>query len=414
MLGAIAGAAFGTLASAETPEVAFHGFVQAGFASRVNHADETDGPGDVLVAEPRLQLAVTGTVPGADMRLFAKADLFHDAVARKADWELREAYLDLGRRKLSARIGRQIITWGTGDLLFINDIFPKDWGALFAGRPLEYLKVGVDAAKVTLRVEPGALEAVVMPVFEPDRLPSRDRFVLFDPFSGARDHTTEYPRADLDNIELAVRASGSLGGWDAAIYAYRGFYRSPAWIPDIPAAPTRVTERYPRRYVYGASIRGAALGGVVSLEGGYQESPEDRAGFDPFVENSQLLLLAGYQRQLSSSFTIGLQAYAERTMHYDEYLRSIPAGSRPRDEVRQLVTVRVTWLSRYQTWRLSAFAYYSPTDEDYYVITELFHSLADGAWFALGANLFGGRNDSTFFGQLSRNDNVYLTIRYEF
>jgi hypothetical protein len=308
ILGAIAGAAFGTLASAETPEVAFHGFVQAGFASRMNHADEADAPGDVLVAEPRLQLAVTGTVPGADMRLFAKADLFHDAVARKADWELREAYLDLGRRKLSARIGRQIITWGTGDLLFINDIFPKDWGALFAGRPLEYLKVGVDAAKVTLRVEPGALEAVVMPVFEPDRLPSRDRLMLFDPFPGARDHTTEYPRADLENIELAVRASGSLGGWDAAIYAYRGFYRSPAWIPDIPAAPTRVTERYPRRYVYGASIRGAALGGVVSLEGGYQESPEDRAGFDPFVENSQLLLLAGYQRQLSSSFTIGLQS----------------------------------------------------------------------------------------------------------
>jgi hypothetical protein len=42
-----------------------------------------------------------------------------------------------------------IITWGVGDLLFINDVFPKDWESFFSGRPPEYLKLGVDGALVT-------------------------------------------------------------------------------------------------------------------------------------------------------------------------------------------------------------------------------------------------------------------------
>lgn len=28
---------------------------------------------------------------------------------------------------LDVKIGRMVSTWGTGDLVFINDMFPKDW-----------------------------------------------------------------------------------------------------------------------------------------------------------------------------------------------------------------------------------------------------------------------------------------------
>ena len=46
------------------------------------------------------------------------------------------------------RAGRQIITWGLGDLIFINDVFPKDYEAFFSGRPMEYMKKGVDGVKI--------------------------------------------------------------------------------------------------------------------------------------------------------------------------------------------------------------------------------------------------------------------------
>lgn len=194
----------------------------------------------------------------------------------------------------------------------------------------------------------------------------------------------------------------------------RGYYRTPIMVPDSTAAPTSLSLRYPRRNVYGASARGAALGGVVSLEAGHYDSREDRSGTDPLLPNSQALFLAGYQRQLSADFTVGLQYYGERTLRYDHYLSNLPPGFPRQDELRQLVTARLTRLLKYQTWKLSVFGYWSPTDEDFYLILEVWHSLADGVWVSAGANVFGGRSETSFFGQLNKNDNAYVNLRYEF
>ena len=404
-----------TLVSAPAEgQVIPHGFVQAGYAARITGATLPSGGGDFLVGEERLQLSLSGAIPARAGGFSAKADFFHDAVTGKADLEIREAYLDVGGGKIGSRVGRQIITWGTGDLLFINDVFPKDWAALFTGRPLEYLKVGSDALKVTGQVGPVGLEAIAVPFFEPDRLPSTERFFLFDPFSGITHRTSEEPRSDLGNTELALKASGSLSGWDLALYAHRGYYRTPIMVPDSTAAPLSLSMRYPRRNVYGASARGAALGGVLSLEAGYYDSREDRSGTDPLLANSQALFLAGYQRQLGADFTVGLQYYGEWTVRHDRYLSSLPPGFPKQDELRQLVTARLTRLLKYQTWKLSLFGYWSPTDEDFYLIPEVWHSLADGVWVSAGANVFGGRSETSLYGQLDKNDNVYVNLRYEF
>ena len=49
---------------------------------------------------------------------------------------------------LDLKAGRQVVTWGTGDLLFINDLFPKDWQSFILGRDEEYLKAPSDTVKV--------------------------------------------------------------------------------------------------------------------------------------------------------------------------------------------------------------------------------------------------------------------------
>ena len=46
-------------------------------------------------------------------------------------------------------IGRQVQTWGTGDLLFLNDLFPKDFQSFFSGRDDEYLKAPGNAIRIT-------------------------------------------------------------------------------------------------------------------------------------------------------------------------------------------------------------------------------------------------------------------------
>jgi hypothetical protein len=259
---------------------------------------------------------------------------------------------------------------------------------------------------------------VVIPFFEPDRLPTNERFFVFDPFPGVSDRRTTEPRAEFENTELALRLYRSLLGFDIAAYAYKGFFRTPGMRPDNPSSPTQVTLFFPRARVYGASTQGSALGGVVSLEAGYSDSVDDRSGRDPAIPNSMVKYLAGYQRQLWSAlggeFTVGIQYYGEYLLDYGPYRNTLPAGFPPQDRLRQLFTVRLTQLLRYQTLRLSLFAFYSPTDQDYQIIPEVRYSFTDALWGAVGMNIFGGKKETTFFGQLDKNDNVYVTVRYEF
>ncbi len=397
---------------APAEEIALHGFVQGNYAGRVTgEVPPGPGGGDFVLGDERFQLKLAASSKEAGF--FLKTDFFQDAITRATDQEVREARIDYGSGAMDLRLGRQIITWGVGDLLFINDIFPKDYAAFFSGRPLEYLKIGSDAAKMDLFSDLVSAELVVTPFFQPDRLPATPRFFVVDPFPGLP-RTIQEPEAKFRNTELALRLYRDILGFDTAVYAYRGFWRTPAMRPDNPLSPTQVTLFYPRLAVYGASTQGNAFGGVTSLEAGYYDSLDDRSGNDPAIPNSMIKYLAGYQRQIWNEFTAGVQYYGEYLLNYDAYRDTLPPGFSAQDRLRQVLTVRFTQLLRYQTLRLSLFAFYSPTDKDCYFIPEVRYSFTDTLWGAMGANIFGGEKETTPFGQMDKNDNVYVTVRYEF
>src|SRR4030067_3457918 len=73
--------------------------------------------------------------------------------------------------------------WGTGDLIFINDLFPKDFVSFFVGRSLEYLKVGSDAMKFSLYPGPFSLDLVAVPHFTRSEIPEGERLSFFNPFA---------------------------------------------------------------------------------------------------------------------------------------------------------------------------------------------------------------------------------------
>ena len=65
-------------------------------------------------------------------------------------------------------LGRQVLTWGTGDRVFLNDLFPKDWVSFFAGREMEYLKAPSDALKFSYFNQLANIDLVWTPKFDPD------------------------------------------------------------------------------------------------------------------------------------------------------------------------------------------------------------------------------------------------------
>jgi hypothetical protein len=68
----------------------------------------------------------------------------------------------------------------------------------------------------------------------------------------------------------------------------------------------------------------------------------------------------------------------------------------------------------HQTLRLSLFTFYGLSDGDFLVNPEVKYSITDSVWVALGANVFGGGDNWSQFGQFAKNDNVYAQLRHEY
>lgn len=377
---------------------------------------------DTSLLESRLQLDYSHRFAAATLQL--RGDLIADDIVNgdAVDLERGEGIFDLREANLlfsptasmDVKIGRQILTWGTGDLLFINDLFPKDWQSFFIGRDQEYLKAPSDAALVSLFPAWGTVDLVLTPVFDSDRYLSGRRLSYWNPQLGriaGRNAVIVADQPDnwFEDYELALRLSKNLAGYELALYGYRGFWKSPV---GFNADSGRAYS--PRLNVYGASARGPLQGGIGNLELGWYDSRDDRDGRDPLLPNSELRLLVGYERELARELTAAGQFYVEQLLDYDRYLDSLPTGQIPRDETRQVLTLRLTRLLLQQTLTLSLFGYWSPTDQDYYLRPNLKYKLTDNWLLTAGANLFGGNRPQTFFGQLEDNSNIYAGVRYSF
>ena len=395
--------------------VEVHGFLLGTVTGRTTGLRPARGDGsDFVLVEERLRFDVgKATSTGAGLFL-VKGDLFHDAGADRFDVDLREAWVGYTAGPLDLRLGRQIVTWGAGDVVFISDVFPKDWESFFSGRPLEYLKLGVDGLRARCSSQTLNGELLIVPFFTPDALPSASRFFFFDPFASVPDQRELRPAPRYSNAEVALRLYGQTTGFDASLYAYRGFWRTPSARLQSDADPATVVRSYPRLSAYAACAQRGFLEGVLSLEAGHYDSRQDRRGTDSSVPNSQWRFMTGYQRQLRQDLTAGVQAYAELTSRHGAYLETLPAGSPSADRLRWVLTTRVTQFLGYQAWKVGIFAAFSPTDHDYLLQPEVSHRLSDEFAVSLGANVFGGTSDTTFFGQFDKSDNVYVGARFDF
>ncbi len=406
------------LHSAATADaVSLGGFFQGNYSSNLARSNPS---GDSFKwAEERIQLQLSSDKE--PFYLYLKGDISYDHIDDISDTELREGYLDYLSDNWDLRIGRQIITWGVGDLVFINDVFPKDYEAFFSGRPLEYLKIGSDAIKIGIYPSFASAEIIIIPLFEPNNIPVypySTRLWGFDPRPAVKEpRRLIEPPNTLENTELALRIYRNISDFDVSIYYYRGFYRRPYFLPDKIPSPSKIDYQYPELTVYGVSLQGQALNGVLSLEGGFYDSRQDRAGTEPPIPNQTTRLLIGYQNQVWEDFTVGLQYYALYMHDYNEAKTNIELrapGCPLEEDLQDVITVRLTHMFLHQTLRLSFFAFLGVADNDYLLIPEVKYNFTDHLWASLGANIFSGKKNWSQFGSLKDNDNLYLQVRYEF
>jgi hypothetical protein len=330
-------------------------------------------------------------------------------------FDLREANLSSNALKfMDVKVGRQMLTWGTGDLLFINDLFPKDYNSFFIGRDIAYLRAPSDSLKASVFSRIANVDVVYTPRFDPDRFIDGRRISYFNPVLGrlaGRDAIINpvIPDDWFRDYELAGRVSRNISGYELAAYGYRGFWKEPLGI-DVAARKAS----FPPLSVYGGSLRGPLGKGIANVEFGYYDSRDDRSGDDPFVPNSEFRIMAGYEQEVARDLTLGFQYYVERRLQYPNYKRSLPFGFPLLDENHHILTLRLTKLLMKQNLRLSFFAYYSPSDEDAYLRPNISYKITDHWTAEIGGNVFLGERDSTFFGEFRNNSNVYGALRWSF
>jgi hypothetical protein len=314
---------------------------------------------------------------------------------------------------IDIKFGRQILTWGTGDLMFINDLFPKDWNSFFIGRDEEYLKAPSDAFKVSYFSDVANLDVVYTPQFDNDRYLDGRRVSYYSGTLGrvvGQDGLSiANTRVDaFDEDELSVRLYKNIKGYETAGYLYSGYWKSPQ------GQTASGTAYFPEMNVYGASVRGPVAVGIGNIELGYYDSIEDDDGRNANVRNSELRFLVGYEQELLPELTGAFQWYTERMMNYDGYRNNLPAGSVQKDKTRQVFTIRLTKFMMNQNLRLSLFNFYSPTDQDGYARPNIQYKIDDNWRVEGGGNIFYGADSASFFGQFVSNSNLYLSARYSF
>ncbi len=400
-------------------DLKLHGFVEAAYGVKLS--DDTTKRDNFNLLEQRLQLKTLyyfteGILAKKSASLDFKGDLTVDEYySGKTNFDLRSLHLSLSPTGFTdVKFGRQVLTWGTGNYLFVNDLFPKDYVSFFTGRDDEYLKKPSNAFKASFYPKWGNVDFVVS-VFEPNTTAKGDRLSFFDQFQGGiagvnSDRDLVEPSRQFSNNEYAMRYYRNFGSNELALYYFRGFDKNP-----ISTKSEAARQLFYRRLdAYGWSLRGPMAGGIANAEFAYYNSREDSYGKDRLIENSSVKLLSGYEKDLGNDLKAGVQYLYEQKLDYGHYEDSLLPGDYIFDEFRHLLTQHLIKLYKNQTVTVSLFNYYSPSDDDGYARPSVSYAVTDQWKVTLGANIPWGEDDTTEFGQMKRNKNVFVRARYSF
>lgn len=395
----------------EVAQSALSGFVEIALGARL--ASDPVINTDKTLADLRAQLQWDKDF--TDSSIAFTADLYYDGVLNQTRLQVRELAWQgnlgtLGEwgNKFDVKLGQQILTWGTGDYVFLNDLFPKDFQSFFAGRDDDYLKAPSLSAKLSGFFDWANVDLVITPKFTPDNYINGDYFSFFSPFAGVNvaPGFDVSPPLRPQSPEYALRIYKSIGSVEYAFYGYKGFHKSPSSFTEF-GEPTFTALK-----VYGASALSTFASGLLNAEVAYYDSSDDSQGNNPLIANSQMRWLIGYEQELIKNLTGSVQWYLERISDYDALQNnSLNLAFEP-SKNRTVLTQRLRYSALQQTLTLNLFNFYSTSDEDGYLKLNVDYSPVDQWRLSGGFNVFYGEQRFSFFKQFEDASNAFVRFKY--
>ncbi len=270
--------AFMALAGSAAGQIAFHGELNPLIRLTVDQR---------YLSLPHRFVVLNGEQRGDRVSLYFSTALEYRLDTNVATPQLREAYAEFSTDLGDFRLGKQILAWGAADGNNPTDnINPYDFYYLFL--PGTDRKIGTFSLSANLYLGNLNLEAVLTPVFQPNRLPINEPdFPIFDePPPALAALPLLIPERSLANTELGIRARLPLSSLDVSLSYFRGFDRLPSII--VPEIDPGFSPVWPLGYlptqVFGADLVTFIGDWAIRAEGAYFLT-EDRDADDPFVRN---------------------------------------------------------------------------------------------------------------------------------
>lgn len=347
-------------------------------------------------------------------RLKLSADVYFDGVLAQTKAQIRElawqgnlSFIANWGSKLDAKLGQQVLTWGTGDYLFLNDLFAKDFQSFFSGRDDEYLKAPSLSAKFSGFYDWANIDLVITPEFTPDIYINGDYFSFFSPLAGVNVAPKFEVKSPLlpRSPEYALRLYRAIDSSEFAFYAYKGFHKSPSSITELGQA------YFSSLNVYGASAITPFAQGLLNAEMAFYDSSDDASGANPLIPNNQTRWLLGYEQELIKNLTGSFQWYMERTADFQSLKANSLSPEFDINRSRIVITQRLMYRALQQTLIVNAFNFYSTSDSDGYLKVSGDYSPTDSWKLTLGVNVFYGQQKYTFFNQFEDASSAFVRFR---
>ena len=394
------------IAAASTPACAdLTGFVQLRQVQRVRSPQLCcQLSGRKTMAQEALGELLYERRLGDQLSATARVEAYYDNALSRGNGAIREGFVDWApTSSIGVKLGRQVLTWGVSDYLYVNDVFPKNYDAFFTGAGFDRMKEPVDAAKLVVHEKAADFEAVVSRR-KADKQPHAERFTAMSMTKGAL--AAEHPD---DQADIATKVSAHIQGWDVAAYAASFASREARFSIDA----TGLRSDLPRTRHLGFSITGNAAGGLTWLEGAVRRTEAKGVSVvSRHFLDSAVKFIGGYSRELSADVSISTQLQLEASTSRDRYTQSLAPGVRPLRSVSSTLHLRVQgrWLNQTLTLGAQVFA---GDEGDTHLNPFGSWSPADGWTVEGGANLFNGKPD-TRYGAFKDDSNVYVLARFSF
>ncbi len=389
----------------ESPWV-ISGFIEGAYG---HFTQQNVTPKSSPLSEIRTRIDVAYTHEKFD--LIAKGELLFDDITSNYNASVRELYIKTSPFSyLDVKIGKQVLTWGTADYLFINDLFPKDWRSFFSGRDDEYLKAPSTSIKTSWFINDYTLDVAWTPRFTQDQFITGERFSFYSPEAQQQIAPKSFTTHKTNNDQWFVRLSTNKQGIEYALYGYKGYWTTPEGL-NIQQQPY-----FPKMNSIGASIRTTLGNGIFNAEVASYNSTESSNGYNNtyYSPNSQQRFLIGYETELMKNVTLNAQYYIEHINAYSQLTSSHIQPSTLVSQNRQLITTRLRYSAMQQKLTLTLFNFYSPSEKDGFTKSSINYRYNDQWQYSIGANLFWGKEDFSFFGQHQKNSNVWARVRYQY